>query len=197
MKEICSLMAPFHAYGGTRCSWTFFSGAVENPNMLNDGVLSLLCSLLQDGPFGLPWRCCYQFSAAAQVHLADVKWFGMSCDHISFNLIIPLPCKNDGRLCCGPRRDAAFTKSIWVLLHSHHMSCYTANWIPAAWWRRSDEQPLVHAWVGLRGADKQVAVYNCPASLQVEGFLLCFSPSWPAKALHPVAGVLGEVIVGF
>lgn len=24
MKEICSLMALFHAYGGTRCSWAFF-----------------------------------------------------------------------------------------------------------------------------------------------------------------------------
>lgn len=24
MKEICSLMAPFHAYGGTRRSWRFF-----------------------------------------------------------------------------------------------------------------------------------------------------------------------------
>lgn len=44
-----------------------------------------------------------------------------------FNLIIPLPCKNDGRLCRGLRRDAAFTKSIWFLLHSYHMSCYTAN----------------------------------------------------------------------
>lgn len=43
-----------------------------------------------------------------------------------------------------------------------------------AWWRRSEEQPLVHAWVGLRGADKQVVVYNCPVLLHVEGFLLFF-----------------------
>lgn len=51
----------------------FFSGAVENPNMLNDGVLSLLYSLFEDGSFGLPWWCWYKFSAAAQVPSADVK----------------------------------------------------------------------------------------------------------------------------
>lgn len=51
----------------------FFSGAVENPNTLNDGVLSLLYSLFEDGSFGLPWWCWYQFSAAAQVPSADVK----------------------------------------------------------------------------------------------------------------------------
>lgn len=78
-----------------------------------------------------------------------------------FNLIIPLPSKNDGRLFRGPRSDAAFTESIWFLPRSHHMSCYTANWSPAARRGRSGEQPLVHAWVGLRRAEEQVVVYNC------------------------------------
>lgn len=56
MKEICSLMASFS------CIWwhktqleVFFSGAKEkgsavgNPNTVNDGVLSLVFSLFQDG----------------------------------------------------------------------------------------------------------------------------------------------------
>lgn len=76
-----------------------------------------------------------------------------------FNLIIPLPCKNDGTLGRGLRCNAAFTKNIWFLLHSHHIYCHTK--IPAAWWRRSEEWPHIHGLVALRRADKQVVGYNC------------------------------------
>jgi len=46
MKEICSLMAPFHAYGGKRRSWRFVSGAkkkasaVEKAKVNGWGVVS-------------------------------------------------------------------------------------------------------------------------------------------------------------
>lgn len=79
MKKICSLMAPFSCIWWHKMQLDFF-WAVDNPNMLNDRVLSLLYSLFQDGSLGLLWQCWYQFSAAAQVHSADVKWIGMSCD---------------------------------------------------------------------------------------------------------------------
>lgn len=70
MKEICSLMAPFSCIWWHKMQLDFFSpGAADMPN---DGVLPLLCSLFEDGSFGLPrWRR-YQFPAA-RVHSADAE----------------------------------------------------------------------------------------------------------------------------
>lgn len=109
-----------------------------------------------------------------------------------FNLIIPLFCKNDGTLCRGPRRDAAFTKGIWLLLSSHRISCYTANRIPVVRWRRSEERPHGHAWVGLRRADMQVVVYNCAQYDCMLRSAFCIFLLLPAKALHPVVWCSGR-----
>lgn len=163
MKEICSLMAPFS------CIWwhkmqldllfsLFFLSCRESkqvkwwagvPSLLSERIIlapvAVLVSVFSYST-GSPGRC--------EVN-QDVRQPQFCCSLISLSLC---PAQMMERLLWS---DAASSNNVWFLLCCHHIYCPTATKIPAARWRRSEEQPHVHAWVGLRRADKQVVGYNC------------------------------------